>query len=107
MIIIHYLTKIDHKNCSFKCHYNLYFKIYAERNSKSNDIPESLSPASNEKLGNMLDNLNKTSKVVDAHVMVQIGSFELVVVKNNRTWNKLFTAVLTILVVLNTINMGA
>ena len=70
-------------------------------------MPESLSLASNEKLGNMLDNLNKTSKVVDAHVMVHIGSFELVVVKNNRTWNKLFTAVLTILVVLNTINMGA
>ena len=85
----------------------MYFKIYAERNSKTNDMPETLSPTSNDKLDDMLDNLNKTTKVADAHVMVQIGSVELVVVKNNRTWNKLFTAVLTVLVVLNTINMGA
>ena len=106
MIIIHYL-KIDHKNSIFKRYYNLYSKVYAERNSKSSDMPESLSTTSHDKLENMLDNLNKSSKVVNAHVTVQIGSVELVVVKNNRTWNKLFTAVLTVLVVLNTINMGA
>ena len=85
----------------------MYFKIYAERNSKSNDMLETLSSTGNDKLEDVLDNLNKTTKIVDAHVMVQIGSVELVVVKNNRTWNKLFTAVLTVLVVLNTINMGA
>ena len=106
--IIHYLLKkIDYKNDLFIRNYDLYFKIYAERNSKSNDMPETLSSTSNDKLEDVLDNLNKTTKIVDAHVMVQIGSVELVVVKNNRTWNKLFTAVLTVLVVLNTIIIGA
>ena len=38
---------------------------------------------------------------------VNIGSFELVVIKTNRTLNKIFTAVLMVLVLLNTINMGA
>ena len=54
-----------------------------------------------------MDDLTRRYDMTIFYPRVKIGSFELVVIKTNRTLNKIFTAVLTILVVLNTINMGA
>ena len=70
-------------------------KVYAEDASKLDDRQE------DQNNGDILQHTELTTE------RVKIGSFELVVIKTNRTLNKIFTAVLTILVVLNTINMGA
>ena len=90
-----------YKKILFSFHYTYYQSLSIIKHSHFQKVyAEEINQNNEDDLLSLLPKKLATERV-------NIGSFELVVIKTNRTLNKIFTAVLMVLVLLNTINMGA